>query len=245
MLMKQEYARYTPTDHQTWNRLFSRQVDNLQDKASAEYLESLEKMSPVLHERAIPRFEEMNEFLKAETGWQIEVVPGLIPVDDFFELLAQKKFCSSTWIRKPHQLDYLEEPDMFHDIFGHTPLLVHPVFSSFMERFGEVGNSFKGDAEMVLALQRLYWFTIEFGLQGTADEPRIYGAGILSSFGETNHVMAREEAPIPYDLERIFQHHFRTDVIQEHYYLLPSFDELFSSFESWANNKQVTPRKRA
>jgi phenylalanine-4-hydroxylase len=243
--MKQEYEKYTPIDHDTWNKLFTRQVANIQDKASTEYLESLEKINPVLNGGAIPRFDDLSAFLLKETGWTIEVVPGLIPVEDFFALLAQKKFCSSTWIRKPHQLDYLEEPDMFHDIFGHTPLLVHPIFSAFMERFGQVGHSLRHEPELIIALQRLYWFTIEFGLQGTADEPRIYGAGILSSFGETNHVWERTKNPLEFDLGSIFTHLFRTDVIQEDYYLLPSFEELFESFESWSASKNLISKKRA
>jgi hypothetical protein len=140
----------------------------------------------------------LDKWFENRTAWKIEVVPGLIPVDDFFELLAQKKFCSSTWLRKMEQLDYLEEPDMFHDIFGHIPLLSNALFSDFMQKFGKLGVAAKGDDEQILKLQRLYWFTIEFGMIGS-DDPKIYGAGICSSFGETNRSINKTISKVQYE----------------------------------------------
>ena len=162
--MKQNMQNYTPTDQLVWRTLFNRQVKNLETKGSPIYLECLKKMNPVLHGDTIPNFTEINTWFKNYTQWQIEVVPGLIPVEDFFELLANKKFCSSTWLRSMEQLDYLEEPDMFHDVFGHIPLLADPNFSEFAHQFGKLGQSFKGNQIVLTQLQRLYWFTIEFGL---------------------------------------------------------------------------------
>ena len=136
--MIQQMKAYTAEDQKVWKTLFERQIINLQDKACEEYLLCLNEMQSVLNSTHIPEFNQINEWFKTKTGWQIEVVPGMIPVDDFFKLLAEKKFCSSTWLRSWQQLDYLEEPDMFHDIFGHIPLLAHPLFSEFAFEFGKL-----------------------------------------------------------------------------------------------------------
>ena len=162
--MKQIFENYTNEDHEVWKILFERQKENLNDKACSEYLVALEEMKEVLHPNSIPRFTDLNSWFAQRTGWEIHCVPGLIPVDEFFELLAQKKFCSSTWLRLKSQLDYLEEPDMFHDIFGHVPLLSLPMYSKFMHEFGKLGVAHKDNPEIQIYLQRLYWFTIEFGL---------------------------------------------------------------------------------
>lgn len=181
--MKQEFNKYTEEDRKVWSTLFDRQFDNLQDKACGEYINCLIEMKDVMHPGNVPNFNEVNEWFKTSTGWTIEVVPGLIPVEDFFMLLAQKKFCCSTWLRSWEQLDYLEEPDMFHDTFGHIPLLADPTYSKFMHAFGKVGAEFIGNPQTIIELQRLYWFTIEFGLMQNKNGKRVYGAGILSSFG--------------------------------------------------------------
>jgi len=162
--MKQEYKLYKEEDQLVWKMLFERQVENLQDKSCKAYLSCLEIIKGVLNSKQIPDFKRMNAKLTESTGWSIEVVPGLIPVEDFFRLLAQRKFSASTWVRKMDQLDYLEEPDMFHDVFGHIPLLAEPKFAQFMKDFGDLGVEFIDDEEVVIQLQRLYWFTIEFGL---------------------------------------------------------------------------------
>jgi len=183
--MRQQYEKYTAEDLNVWNILFQRQAENLQDKASKDYLFALEEMKPVLSPEFLPKFEDINTWFETKTDWQIECVPGLIPVDEFFELLAEKKFPSSTWLRSLEKLDYLEEPDMFHDIFGHVPLLSQPEYSEFIHQLGKLGKIWIRDKERLLMLQRLYWFTIEFGLIRENDDLRIYGAGILSSFGES------------------------------------------------------------
>ena len=228
--MKQEYNLYKEEDQLVWNTLFERQVENLQDKSCTEYLSCLGLMKGVLNSKQIPDFNLMNAKLTESTGWSIEVVPGLIPVEDFFRLLAQRKFSASTWVRKMNQLDYLEEPDMFHDVFGHTPLLADPKFAQFMKDFGDLGVEFIDDEEVVIQLQRLYWFTIEFGLI-YENGLKVYGAGICSSFGETIHSLSANVEVIPFDLERVINTEFKTDVVQTLYFELESFDQLFKEFK--------------
>ena len=228
--MKQEYKLYKEEDQLVWGTLFERQVENLQGKSCTAYLSCLEKMKGVLNPKQIPNFNLMNSTLKEATGWSIEVVPGLIPVEDFFRLLAQRKFSASTWVRKIDQLDYLEEPDMFHDVFGHTPLLADPKFAQFMKDFGDLGVEFIDDEEVVIQLQRLYWFTIEFGLIHENGR-KVYGAGICSSFGETIHSLSANVEVIPFNLDRVISTEFETDVVQTLYFELESFDQLFREFK--------------
>lgn len=228
--MKQEYKLYKEEDQLVWGTLFERQVENLQGKSCTAYLSCLEKMKGVLNPKQIPNFNLMNSTLKEATGWSIEVVPGLIPVEDFFRLLAQRKFSASTWVRKIDQLDYLEEPDMFHDVFGHTPLLADHKFAQFMKDFGDLGVEFIDDEEVVNQLQRLYWFTIEFGLI-YENGRKVYGAGICSSFGETIHSLSANVEVIPFNLDRVISTEFETDVVQTLYFELESFDQLFKEFK--------------
>ncbi len=239
--MKQHYENYSQEDQEVWALLFNRQKENLGIKGSIHYNECLEQLAPFLNEKSIPNFEEMNNFFKGNTGWEIHVVPGLIPVGDFFDLLAEKKFCSSTWLRKREQIDYLEEPDMFHDIFGHIPLLLNPTFSKFAQAFGKLGQQHKENEEMLLCLQRIYWFTIEFGLIKENGKLKVYGAGIASSFGETNHVFDTKLKHLKYDIQEVMQCEFHTDIIQEKYFVIESLDELYSSL----NNLTLKLKKSA
>jgi phenylalanine-4-hydroxylase len=230
--MKQEFDNYTQEDFKVWKTLFERQLDNLKDKSCLAYLSCLSELSEVLNATSIPRFEQLNDVLQRKTGWTIEVVPGLIPVGDFFELLSQKKFCSSTWLRSMVQLDYLEEPDMFHDIFGHIPLFMNSEYGDFAQKMGEIGVRFKGSEEILIELQRLYWFTIEFGLLQEAGT-KIYGAGIISSFGETNTIYEKGTEIWPFDMDEIISTDFNNSVIQTKYFLLPSFEELYAALNKY------------
>ncbi len=233
-MTKQQFDLYGKDDFEVWKTLFDRQVSNLSDKACVEYLKALEEMSEVLHANKIAKFEQLNDWFSYRTGWQIECVPGLIPVEEFFKLLAQKRFCSSTWLRPKHQLDYLEEPDMFHDIFGHVPLLSNHVFSEFMHAFGELGMSMINDQNRLVALQRLYWYTIEFGLI-EQNGLKIYGAGIVSSFGESISSLAADTVKRPYDLYNVMQTEFHTDRVQDFYFVIESFEQLFESIVKLSN----------
>lgn len=229
--MKQHYEKYSLEEHKIWKLLFERQRNNLINKASSTYNECFNTLQPCLHADAIPSFDKINAFFKDHTGWEIKVVPGLIPVQDFFDLLANKKFCSSTWLRTIDQIDYLEEPDMFHDIFGHVPLLVNPTFSKFAQEFGRLGQQFKNDEQMLLCLQRIYWFTIEFGLIREEGQLKVYGAGIVSSFGETNHIFTSKLQHLKYDIHQVMNCEFHTDRIQDKYFVIDSFDDLYNSLQ--------------
>ncbi|MGD1845140.1 MAG: phenylalanine-4-hydroxylase [Salibacteraceae bacterium] len=228
--MEQHFDRYTEEDRWVWNTLFTRQLENLQDKACSEYLSCLKAMEPVLHPHDLPNLKVLNAFLAMRTGWQIEIVPGLIPVEKFFALLSQRKFCSSTWVRSRQQLDYLEEPDMFHDIFGHIPLLLNEDYRRFMEWFGVLGCA-ATTSERVIALQRLYWFTIEFGVMQEEGERKVYGAGLCSSFKEASRALQPEIPVVAYDRESVMQRPFRNDVVQETYVEIRSFRQMFESVE--------------
>lgn len=227
-MMTQNMEAYTSEDKLVWKTLFNRQTENLKGKVSKEYQNALSKMKSVLNADEIPTIAKINEWFKNQTGWEIVIVPGLIPVEDFFQLLAEKKFCSSTWLRTMEQLDYLEEPDMFHDIFGHVPLLCNPIFSEFMQEFGKAGCSVIENKDKVTELQRLYWFTIEFGMINQ-DSPMIYGAGIISSFGESNRCVRTDIEKIPFEIKDVLKRPFHTDEVQDEYICVNSFEELFNS----------------
>lgn len=230
--MQQHYDKYTPEDQEVWNILATRQLENLPGKAHPEYLKCLKEMEPVLNAGHIPRFEELNRVLTDAQGWSIAVVPGLIPVEQFFELLKERKFSASTWLRNKSQLNYLEEPDMFHDIFGHIPLLMNESYADFAQKLGALGVKYIDDKTIITQLQRLYWFTIEFGLINHKDETLIYGAGIISSSGETDHVMNDDVDVRPYDIFEIIEQDFITSEIQTRYFALEDFDQLFRSIEN-------------
>jgi phenylalanine-4-hydroxylase len=239
--MKQHYSKYTPEDFEVWKILFDRQVENLKTKAHPMYLGCLSELKDVLNAEAIPNFDELNMELGTKTGWTIEVVPGMIPVAEFFELLSQRKFCSSTWLRKKSQLDYLEEPDMFHDIFGHIPLLMNPAYALFVEKFALLGKKHKGNEKMLNALQRLYWYTIEFGLIKKDNKSEIYGAGIISSYGESNHIFSDNVEILSFDLDWIIDHDFINSEIQTVYVEIASFEELYASIKQL--EKQLLSKK--
>ncbi|XOV65989.1 MAG: phenylalanine-4-hydroxylase [Fluviicola sp.] len=236
--MKQDFNKYGKEDFLVWKTLFERQKINLEDKACDEYMLALERMKPVLYPNAPPNFEHINDWFQQSTGWEIHCVPGLIPVEDFFQLLAEKKFCSSTWLRTMSQLDYLEEPDMFHDIFGHVPLLSDPIFSEFANEFGKLGCTVLNHPERIIMLQRLYWFTIEFGLI-QQNGLKIYGAGIASSFGESISSISGAIPTVTFDIEKVMQTEFRTDVMQSQYVVIDSFEQLFESILSVAKKWSV------
>ena len=175
----------------------------------------------------------MSAQLAETTGWGLVIVPGLIPVDDFFSLLARKQFCTSTWVRRRDQLDYLEEPDMFHDTFGHVPPLMDAEFSLFMQRFGEIGVALRGNDEAVLALQRLYWFFVEFGFVEENGIPKAFGAGIMSSYGETHHAWSLRTDLRKFTLEGAMSTPFTTTEIQQTYFLVEDIPEVIRSLNAW------------
>ena len=233
--MKQEYDQYTQEHEEVWNTLYTRQAQNLETKASPVFLDCLKRLDGVIDGSHIPHFNRIDAALNSTTGWTIEVVPGIIPVADFFELLSRRRFCSSTWLRSKAQLDYLEEPDMFHDIFGHVPLLLHPRYADFMQEVGRIGYACRKDPDLLDAMERLYWYSIEFGLVTSPQGNRIYGAGTLSSFGETNAIFEVACDIRAFDLDEILAMPFTKSELQTKYYVIDSMDELFASLEFVAN----------
>ena len=220
----QNWTSYTDADHDTYRRLYERQTALLPGLACDAFIEAL----PALGARdRIPRFEEINERLKPATGWEIVAVPGLIPERPFFDLLANRRFPVTDWIRTPEEFDYVVEPDVFHDLFGHVPLLFNPVFADYVQRYGAGGLKAHelGAGEL---LSRLYWYTIEFGLIHQADGLRAYGAGILSSSGELRHsVTDRRPQRIALDLLRCMRTRYKIDDYQATYFVIDSFAQLF------------------
>lgn len=225
--LTQVYKNYTTEDFAVWKLLFERQFELLKALAAPEYLTALDKIGFTANE--IPDFTITNEVLKKTTGWKLEVVEGIISESDFFELLSQKRFPATTWLRKLNELDYLPEPDMFHDVFGHVPLLIEPKFSAFFEEFGKLGVKHKNDPQVVQMLGRIYWFTIEFGLIKTKNELKIYGAGILSSHGESKYSVGQQPVHLSFDAKAIMNTPFENDKIQDRYFVLDSFDQLYNS----------------
>ncbi len=220
----QNYAAYTAADHETYRRLYERQETLVAGRACDEFIAAL----PLLGAKdRIPHFDEINERLHKATGWEIVAVPGLIPEVPFFTLLANRKFPCTDWIRKPEEFDYIVEPDVFHDLFGHVPLLFNPVFANHMQEYGKGGLKAHGLDSCEL-LSRLYWYTIEFGLIRQADGLRAYGAGILSSPGELRYATeSTEPNRLALDIERVMRTRYKIDSYQQTYFVIDSFQELF------------------
>ena len=220
----QDWGAYTAQDHDTYHRLYERQSAQLPGLASQAFIDALPSLGA---KERIPRFDDVNERLTRATGWQLVAVPGLIPEVPFFQLLAERKFPVTDWIRKPEEFDYIVEPDVFHDLFGHVPLLFNPVFADYVQRYGEGGLKAArlGACEM---LSRLYWYTIEFGLIREGGALRAYGAGILSSAGELPYaVRSPEPRRRPLELLRTMRTRYKIDSYQQTYFVIDSYQELF------------------
>jgi phenylalanine-4-hydroxylase len=222
----QGWEGYTAEEHATWDTLFHRQVAMLPDRVTPEFMDGLDVLR--LSKPGIPDFEELSERLMKATGWQIVAVPGLVPDDVFFDHLANRRFVSGNFIRKPHELDYLEEPDVFHDVFGHVPLLANPVFADYMQAYGQGGQR-AAAMGAIDRLSRLYWYTVEFGLVRSGDELKLYGAGIVSSYTES--VFALEDPSpnrIVFELKRLMRTKYRIDDFQQNYFVIDSFEDLLA-----------------
>jgi phenylalanine-4-hydroxylase len=222
----QGWERYTPEEHAVWKTLFERQSKLLRGRACDEFLRGMAALP--LGADEIPDFRRLSDALMKRTGWQVVAVPGLVPDEVFFDHLANRRFPSGNFIRKPHQLDYLEEPDVFHDVFGHVPMLMHPVIADYIQAYGQGG--LRAQKLGVLdKLSRVYWYTVEFGLVQQADGLRLYGAGIASS--ATESVFCLDDASpnrLRFDLERVMRTRYRIDDFQETYFVIDSLDELLA-----------------
>ncbi len=228
-VVEQPWDSYTRSEHDVWDTLFKRQRELLPGRACREFLDGVERFG--LGAGGIPKFSDLNKVLARATGWELVGVEGLLPDEVFFDHLANRRFPVTWWIRKPDQMDYLSEPDLFHDMFGHVPLLLNPVFADYMQAYGRGGmKAFAIGPEALVNLTRLYWYTVEFGLINTADGMRIYGAGIVSSKGESIYCL---DSPAPnrigFNLERVMSTRYRIDTYQQTYFVIDSFEQLFAA----------------
>jgi len=214
---------YTISEHRVWQALIERQTPALENAACGAYISALEKMS--FSERRIPQCDEVNEKIQKTSDWSVTPVPALISFDRFFNLLANKQFPVASFIRRAEELDYLQEPDIFHEVFGHTPLLTEPQFAHFTHTYGLAGVGASDEERVMLA--RLYWFTVEFGLIKTARGNRAYGAGLVSSIGELQHALSDKPVVKEFDLLEVLRTPYRIDIYQPIYYVIESFDQLF------------------
>jgi phenylalanine-4-hydroxylase len=223
-LVDQGFANYSEADHGTWRSLAKRQREILKGRIADQFLDGLDRLA--IGEAGIPDFRDLNKTLNAATGWEVVAVPGLVPDLAFFRLLADRKFPAGFWIRRPEQIDYIEEPDIFHDVFGHVPLIMQPIYADYLEAYGKAGL-LAAEHGALKRLARLYWYTVEFGLAQTPDGLRIVGAGIASSPSETVFAL---ESPSPnrvgFDLGRVMRTLYRIDDFQETYFVL-------DGVESW------------
>ncbi|WP_295323772.1 phenylalanine 4-monooxygenase [uncultured Sphingopyxis sp.] len=220
----QDWDAYSPAEHAMWDRLFERQAKMLPDRVVPEFMDGLDMLR--MTKPGIPDFEELSERLMKATGWQVVAVPGLVPDRLFFEHLANRRFVAGRFIRTPEQIDYLQEPDIFHDVFGHVPLLANPVFADYMQAYGEGGLRADGMGA-IDHLARLYWYTVEFGLIRQNDALKLYGAGIVSSYGESIYALdSASPNRIGFDLKRLMRTKYRIDDYQQSYFVIDSFEDL-------------------
>lgn len=220
----QNWDAFTAEEHAVWDTLFERQIRLLPGRASKAYLHGLELLK--LSDGGIPNFEELSERLMKLTGWRVVAVPGLVPDEVFFDHMANRRFVAGNFIRRPDQLDYLQEPDVFHDVFGHVPMLADPVFADYMEAYGRGGGRAM-ELGALKQLSRLYWYTVEFGLIEEAGDLRIYGSGIVSSSAESRFALESDSPNrIVFDLKRVMRTEYRIDDFQQNYFVIPSFETL-------------------
>lgn len=228
-VVEQPWHDYSDTDHAVWSELYARQREVLRGRACEQFLAAMAALQ--MDETRIPRFSDLDIPLRRSTGWRLVAVEGLLPEADFFGHLAAREFPVTWWIRTPEQMDYLAEPDLFHDLFGHVPLLMDPVFADYMCAYGQGGlKAMHLGPDALTQLARLYWYTVEFGLIRSAEGLRIYGSGILSSAGESRHCL-ESTAPnrIGFSLERLMRTRYRIDSFQKTYFVTDSFQQLFDA----------------
>jgi phenylalanine-4-hydroxylase len=222
----QGWAHYSAADHATWCTLFDRQSALLPGRACEAFVQGMQQLPIERHE--IPDFQRLSERLMQHTGWQVVAVPGLVPDEVFFEHLANRRFPAGHFIRRPEQLDYLEEPDVFHDVFGHVPMLMHPVIADYLQAYGEGGLRAQRLGRLA-ELARVYWYTVEFGLVREHGALRLYGAGIASSFTETRFALESDSPHrIGFELERVMRTQYRIDDFQENYFVIDGLEALLA-----------------
>jgi len=239
----QNWSSYSAAEHDRWDRLFKRSLAILKDRACPEFLDAANTLQ--LSESGIPDMARLSDRLEKLTGWRVVPVTELVPDDIFFNHLANRRFPAGAFIRSEQEMDYLEEPDIFHDVFGHVPLLANPVYADFMEAYGKGGR--RAMALGVLPnLARLYWYTVEFGLIRTAAGLRIFGAGIMSSTTESVFALDSDSPNrIAFDLERVMHTKYLIDNFQQTYFVIDSFqkllDDCYQDFHSLYAHIKAAP----
>lgn len=223
------YPIYSRTDQESWQILFNRQMELLPGRAGMAFMEGVQIMQ--LKNSQIPALRKLSQILKETTQWQIARIPGLLHERDFFELLAQRIFPSTDYIRGRHEIDYTPAPDLFHDIFGHMPMLTEPAFADFYQLFGKAALNASGSYRPML--ERLHWFTVEFGLVKQDDGERIFGAGILSSKDEVTHALSDKVTKIPFDINTVIRQDYDVWHLQDVLFVLDSFEQLVDAFKAW------------
>jgi phenylalanine-4-hydroxylase len=246
--VEQQWDSYTAEDHAIWKTLYSRQIRMIEQYAAPEFIAGTLTLNAAPDR--IPHIDETNRILEPISGWRIVAVPGLIPEEQFFAHLAHQRFPLTVWIRKPEELDYLVEPDIFHDFFGHVPMLTNPLFARFMQAYGEAGPKAVAAGALKM-LSRLYWYMVEFGLIRTPQGLRAYGSGILSSKGETAYsITSPQPNRVAFDLERVLRTDYLIDDYQQIYFVIDSFEQLFEAgyntdftplYRQFANTEGIAP----
>lgn len=231
-----ETPEYTEQDNKNWNFLFNRQMKMLPGRAGQAFLDGVETLG--MTPERIPPLRDLSRNMEKATGWKIARIPGLLHPGDFFDLLSRRIFPSTDYIRGEEELDYTPAPDCFHDMFGHMPMLTEPAFADFYQMFGQA--ALLADGEDSVALERLHWFTVEFGLIRQSDEEtRIFGAGILSSKNEVTHALSDEVEKIPFEPVRVTEQDYEVYHLQDILFVLDSFEQLETGFRSWAESRSL------
>lgn len=229
-LIEQDWASYTPEQHAVWQELVSRRMPQLCEHACSEYLDGFKQIG--LSEDHLPRLREVSRLLSPRTGWQSTPVSGFLPADAFFEMLAARRFPTTTWLRSRDSMDYTPEPDIFHDVFGHVPMHAHPVFADFLEHYGKVCASVIDRPEALERLGRLFWFTVEFGLIRQHGQIKVYGSGLISSHGECTRVLSGGCEIRDFDVDEVLNQQMQTSQMQPVLFAVESFEQIYEAAKS-------------
>jgi phenylalanine-4-hydroxylase len=238
----QDYAGYTPENHEVWGILYDRRMETLRDTGSIVFLEGSDRIG--LSPDRVPDLSDVNARLGARTGWAAVPVGGFIPAAEFFACLSRRRFPTTITVRPRAQLDYLPEPDIFHDVFGHVPLHSDPVFADFLQRFGALAAHAESDQE-VTEMARLFWFTVEFGLIRERGKTRIYGSGLISSHGDAANALGDRCRRLPFDLDTVLAQPFEIDHFQDVLFEIDSFDQLFEAVDTIDRRRVDSGRARS
>jgi len=238
-LIRQEYEKYTPEQHAVWKELVLRRLPQVGEYACKEYLEGMEIIG--LDPDRLPHFNRISDQLKPRTGWSTTAVSGFLPADAFFEMLEARMFPTTTWLRSRDSLDYIPQPDIFHDVFGHVPMHAHPVFADFLQHYGSVCAHTR-DKQVLERLGRLFWFTVEFGLMRQGGKIKVYGSGVISSHGECTRVIAGGCEVKAFDLDTVLETPVKVDELQKVLFAIESFEQVYEAMhEAERRFKEAAP----